>query len=551
MSVLLLPTVNSAHSQTLKGQPLLITNGSFQHLQPEAKLKEEKGPGGQSPSSSSQMQKSTSSRNSSSSENDRVWHSPSPPYLFGGGGVPYLVSHSPNFAASPSPVANEVKIEMVDRGAGTPQLPATVLTSPLGQQAAWAKLSCPPAPPLILMQQQQPTVGQVQGQPFKARPPIRRSTAIEEEKDTNINTDKVVGPLVGESASNTNPLNDGGIQLVHKWQEKKEKKLVHSSSSKTDLERSFDEETAASSSPQSHSPPSAPSLTTASSPGTNLSAISGNTALPHTAALKPTTIITSAPTQVIATSSPPTQGAFPPHLQVALPPLHHPGVLPSQGQGMANGMNPFFCFQSPQGPILVPCTAMGMPWSALHMKQKEGELDKKEQEEAMKSSTPDLVHQNLQEGSECLLNKRRRSTSLPDIKVAISSHFQNSNSSPGPAKKPKLETTGSNSLDSHIMGHHDREHHMLKASSFPDYNSTNKVVHNKISQKQFSEDTEMDEIIGGPVFMTPVGKRDGKQLPTCKFSLFQHLSTVVHCMARSLVSTLMLCYVSMQKYGLE
>ena len=419
-------------------------------------------------------------------------------------------------AGRPSPVVKEVHIETIDRERSIAQLTPTAIVSPgMGPQFAWRSLQ--PNGQLILMPTPPQSLVAHTDQLKLHRPPapsLRRSSAIDKEDEADgglnsINLERVHGPFVAEpSLPAGEGLNDmGEIKLVHKWMERKEKhRLSHQGSSLQSNDQSFDEDqkTPKSSSPQT-SPASTSPKATHQSPITSLPPLTsmiGSSAMPTPVTAQP-------PTATFPMTIPNTTAFMSPTFAHSQPPLlYAPGV-----QGTVIVANPYQ--QWPQqllpGYMLPMAPTPGTPVMTTanpsQRQQQTGRVarDQPHMQASRPSSGSPLYKQPKQEpdlAPSGLKRSSRLSSSLPDIS-------QVSNS-----KKPKHSEPLRGVPNTRVGSGSGIDHHrMIHSSSLPEYSRSR--VPPLQPRKQMSEDTELAEITGGPLYMFPVNQ-EGNKLPPCK-----------------------------------
>ena len=121
--------------------------------------------------------------------------------------------------------------------------------------------------------------------------------------------------------------------------------------------------------------------------------------------------------------------------------------------------------------------------------------------------SPELVSSGMKRRSS------RLSSSLPDIKVANDMLLSEE-------KKPKI-TDGrieDRSRGSILTRPGDRSPRMIHSSSVPEYSVTpTRASHPNIPIKQVSEDAELADITGGPVYILPSSGQGEGKLPPCEF----------------------------------
>jgi c-ets proto-oncogene protein len=416
--------------------------------------------------------------------------------------------------------SKEVHIETIDRGRPLPpQLTPTAIVSPGINQFSWRPLQSNGQLILMPSPAQSVVAQSVVAQPEQMklhRPPapsLRRSSAIDKEDDsleidgplTGINLERVHGPFVAEpSVPAGEGYSDlGEIKLVHKWMERKEKhRLSHQGSSTQSIDQqSFDEEQKASKSSPLHSSPITPSPSTA-----HHSPISAMPPL--------TTVVGSTATPTLVAAQP-TNATFPMSIPSNAPGFINPALSHAQtpliyAQGMPGAVlvaNPYQQWSQgvlPGYMVPVPHTPGTPVMTAAHTSRvppQTSRVSREQQQAGRPSSGSPLYKQPKQDPelvSSGLKRTSRLSSSLPDIS-------QVSN-----AKKPKHEPLVGVSNMRPGSGCGIDKHPMIHSSSVPE--DTRGRMLSLQPRKQMSEDTELAEITGGPLYMYPMNQ-EGSKLP--------------------------------------
>lgn len=255
-----------------------------------------------------------------------------------------------------------------------------------------------------------------------------------------------------------------------------------------------------------------------------LSVTSAGVVQPHTGLVQTSTGLVQPPAGLVA--GPHGQGAS----LVYAPGIQGPVLVahPYQYQQWMQSMAPYMSLSLASGaPGLTP----GMP-SPIHPGAKVAERPQQAAHPAAVSGSasssqrsPELISSGMKRRSS------RLSSSLPDIKVANDLLLSEE-------KKPKI-TDGrieDNSRPPMLSRPGDRSPRMIHSSSVPvpEYSGPQvQPSHLNVPIKQVSEDTELADITGGPVYLLPsTGQGEGK-LPPCEFCV----CGCVYCMVTCTCST--------------
>lgn len=244
-------------------------------------------------------------------------------------------------------------------------------------------------------------------------------------------------------------------------------------------------------------------------PPAGLAATSAGAMQPHTGLVQTSTGLVQTPAGLVA--GPHGQGAslvYAPGIQGPVLVAHSPyqyqqwmqaSMVPYMGLSMASG-----------APVLTP----GMP-SPIQPSSKVAERPQQVSHSPAVSGaapssqrSPELISSGMKRRSS------RLSSSLPDIKVANDLLLTEE-------KKPKIaDSRMEDSSRGPILARPgDRSPRMIHSSSVPEYSiSQARLSHPNMPIKQVSEDTELADITGGPVYIIPSSGQGEGKLPPCELS---------------------------------